>query len=72
MKHKKPFKVGATYQLVSYGDFQYTPYITRRYGELDITFTVASVDSTGHARDDRGYLIACNHERHLFNRIDNK
>lgn len=72
MKSKKPFKIGATYQLKSRDNFEYTPYIIEQYGEGEITFTVAGIDMCGHARDGQGRLVACCRERHMFKRIDNK
>lgn len=69
---KKPFKIGATYQLITRNGFAATACINSTYGYGVFKFTVGSIDEDGDVRDDNGDLIAYAVERVYFRRVDNK
>lgn len=74
MKHKKDFKVGARYRLMSkYAYvFTYTKYIREQYGNGAFEFIVHTVDFAGDACDLNEEVIARSDERYMFKRVDNK
>lgn len=76
MKIKKPFKVGATYQLKKkhVDDFYRTPGIVSSFGNGVFTFTVRALESNGGAYGEHhtSGILAFSSERHMFKRIDNK
>lgn len=69
---KKPFKIGATYELITRRGFSSTPGINNVYGTGVFKFTVDSIDEDGDVRDDHGLRIAYEVERVYFRRVDNK
>lgn len=69
---KKPFKIGATYELITRTGFVATSYINSTYGYGLFKFTVGSIDEDGDVRDEQGDLIAYEVERVYFRRVDNK
>lgn len=80
MKKKKPFKIGATYQLKKrYVDqLHWTDCMFELYGEKRVfTFTVHAYNKDldlAFCVNENGVdvAVACTHERHMFKRIDNK
>lgn len=81
MKDKKPFKVGATYELLPKGvdSFWFTPpvkeYCKTTFGVAKHVFTgkCVEVDSGAYLELPNGdVLLALSSERGLFKRIDNK